>query len=101
MHVVGYSVILECRYRPVVRFFPQVVGAYGGKSEELSIGEGGLVSGFSPVPHESIFETRFLYGSFFASDWKTPSAIVDRQMLPRHTKSTETWSGILVVGREG
>ena len=60
MHVVGYSVILECRQRPVVRFFPQVVGAYDGKSEEMSIGEEGLISEYSPVPHESIFETKFL-----------------------------------------
>ena len=35
------------------------------------------------------------YGGFLASDWKTPSAMVDRQMFPRQTKSTEIWSGIV------
>lgn len=33
-------------------------------------------------------------------DLNTPSAIVDRQMLPRQTKSTEIFSGI-VAAREG
>lgn len=28
-------------------------------------------------------------------DWKTPSPIVERQMLPRQTKSTEIGSGIV------
>lgn len=47
------------------------------------------------MPQESIFPMRPSYGGFLASDWKTPSAMVDRQMFPRQTKSTEIWSGIV------
>jgi len=38
---------------------------------------------------------RSLYGGLRAMDWKMPSAMVDRQMLPRQTKRTEIWSGML------
>ena len=43
----------------------------------------------APVPQESILEISSPYGPFLASDWKTPSAMVDLQMLPRQTKRTE------------
>jgi hypothetical protein len=33
-------------------------------------------------------------------DWKTPSHMVDRQMLPRQTNRTEIWSGILIYWRK-
>ena len=46
-----------------------------------------------PVPQESIFEINPLYGSFLARDWKTPSDMVERHMLPRQTKRTEMGSG--------
>lgn len=52
-----------------------------------------------PVPHESITPTRSAYGSLRAIDWKMPSAIVDRQMLPRHTKRTLTLASLLMVIR--
>lgn len=51
-----------------------------------------------PVPQESILEIRPLYSGFLAIDWKTPSAIVERQMLPRQTKRTEIDSDILAGG---
>lgn len=47
-----------------------------------------------PVPHESMVPMRSSYGGFLASDWNTPSAIVERQILPRQTKSTEIRSAI-------
>lgn len=47
-----------------------------------------------PVPQESTLPMRSLYGGFETIDRKTPSAMVDRQMLPRHTNSTDTFSGI-------
>lgn len=37
------------------------------------------------------------YCGCFARLWKMPSAMVDRQMLPRQTKSTDTGSGILAA----
>ena len=43
----------------------------------------------APVPQESILEISSAYGPVLASDWKTPSAIVDLQILPRQTKRTE------------
>lgn len=55
-------------------------------------------SAYLPVPHESTLDTKPLYGGLPTMDWKTPSAIVDRQMLPRQTKRTDTWSGILGDG---
>lgn len=36
---------------------------------------------------------RDLYGGFETRDLKTPSAIVERQMLPRHTNNTLIGSG--------
>lgn len=44
-----------------------------------------------PVPHESTLSTTLQYGEALSlvSDWKTPSAMVDRQMLPRQTKRTD------------
>lgn len=44
------------------------------------------------------------YGLFLASDWKTPSAMVDRQMLPRQTNRTEMGEDIGMskeIGRYG
>jgi hypothetical protein len=35
-----------------------------------------------------------------AMDWKTPSLMVERQMLPRQTKRTEIGSGIAGGGLE-
>lgn len=48
-----------------------------------------------PVPHESILSILPLNCGCFAKCWKIPSAIVDRQILPRQTNSTDSgWSGI-------
>lgn len=94
MDVIGYSVLLEGFHGSVVGAFADVVGTLGreqklawnnGQNDEIHspLGKG------VPVPHESIFTIRPLYSGFFAIDWKTPSAIVERQMLPRQTKRTE------------
>ena len=100
VHVVGYSVLLERLHRAVVGAFTDVVGAWKGRAlistrqehnTARELGSGKDI----PVPHESILETRPLYSGFLAIDWKTPSAIVERQMLPRQTKRTEIWSDIL------
>ena len=50
---------------------------------------------YAPVPHESMFEMRGCAGLLVGRvmDWKTPSDIVERQMLPRQTKRTETGLG--------
>lgn len=47
---------------------------------------------------------RSAYGPFLASDWKTPSAMVDRQMLPKQTNRTEMGEDIGMwkeIGRNG
>jgi len=57
-----------------------------------------------PVPQESMLEIKSPYGPFLASDWKTPSAMVDRQMLPRQTNRTEMGEDIGLskeIGRSG
>jgi hypothetical protein len=45
------------------------------------------------VPQESIVEIKGCEGA--VRDWKTPSAIVERQMFPRQTNRTETGLGDL------
>lgn len=55
------------------------------------------------MPQESTFPIISLYGDSLIRDRKTPSAIVDRQMLPRQTKRTLVFSDMLasVVGSVG
>lgn len=98
--IIGYSVLSERLHRSVVGAFANVVGAWesNGVSIDIRTKEQKAVWGSGkgvPVPHESIFAIRPLYSGFLAIDWKTPSAIVERQMLPRQTKRTEIWSDIL------
>jgi hypothetical protein len=80
--------ILKSRHGTVVWLFANVVGAWMQVRSKVSGESEGNKA--APVPHESILPTRSSYGCFLANDWNTPSAMVDRQMLPRQTKSTET-----------
>jgi hypothetical protein len=49
------------------------------------------------VPQESIFPMRPLYCGSLTMCRKMPSAMVERQMLPRQTKRTDTGSDISLV----
>lgn len=67
-------------------------------------GRGGNCIAAVPVPQESMLAMRSAYGPFLASDWKTPSAMVDRQMLPKQTNRTEMGEDIGMwkeIGRNG
>lgn len=53
-----------------------------------------FVGRYEPVPQESMSPILSLYCGCAAMCLNIPSAIVDRQMLPKHTKRTATgWSG--------
>lgn len=50
----------------------------------------------SPVPHESIVPILPFHSGFCARCRKMPSAMVERQMLPKQTKRTDVGSGIVI-----
>lgn len=86
----GHGAVIWLLVDVIARLFRELDRCVRGLKEES------LKS--SPVPQESIFETRPLYGSLFAMDWNTPSDMVERQMLPRQTKRTEMGSGTFCSG---
>lgn len=101
MHIVSDTMRFEGGHGAVIWSFTNVVPTWSKKDSVVRVAgddtEGDIIERDIPVPQESISATRSLYGSFFAMAWKTPSAMVDLQMLPRQTKRTEIFSAMFAI----
>lgn len=90
--VVINTVGLESVHGSIIRRFAAVVSSYDEWSADCHMG---IQVIFVPVPQESIRAILSLRFGCLARCWKIPSAIGERQMLPRQTKRMDIWSGIL------